>query len=348
MCEEAFQRVQVRLQDERTRTRRSCRDFKVLPAGERDDDDVIVRGPDVLDDVQRIAIGKPEVYDDDERMPARDERERPLPVLRGFDLVAPDPKQRAERIEVVGVVVDNENAPGRHDESILRLGVTLAQNAQSGGAVVGASSRQTPGECWQPYTRHPGARSPPESKRLTRYIPECDGPVLPVGGRALRMPDQLVTFDHVAVLQRGKLGFRCRVAGRVVWVGYLQPEPGTTVDRLRPGDRLVLRRADAAKLGLIDRKPAASQIADHTLADDVARHVLAGTAHPAVHWLEERTAFMLRLRHLIPDSYLPETRERRRQVRVLLRERLPGWCEMPGNKWLPLPAKPRATRREAR
>jgi len=69
------------------------------------------------------------------------------------------------------------------------------------------------------------------------------------------MPDQLVIFDHVEVVRRDDFGFRCRVAGRVIWVGCLQPQPGSDVDI--GGRRLVLRRADAAELGLIDWKPAA-------------------------------------------------------------------------------------------
>ena len=72
---------------------------------------------------------------------------------------------------------------------------------------------------------------------------------------------------------------------------------------------------------------------DDTLADDIARSVLAGTDHPAVHWLNDRTAFLLRPRYFIPGSYRPEMRERRRRFRDLLRDRLPGWREVPGNKW---------------
>jgi len=67
------------------------------------------------------------------------------------------------------------------------------------------------------------------------------------------MPDTLVTFEHVEVLRREEMGFRCRVAGRLVWVGSLQWQPGTTVHLF--GDRLVLRRADAAELGLVDGAP---------------------------------------------------------------------------------------------
>ena len=70
------------------------------------------------------------------------------------------------------------------------------------------------------------------------------------------MPDQLVTFDHVEVLTRSDMGFRCRIGDRIVWVGRLQPQPGSTVDQPLAGNRLVLRRADAAELGLIDWKPA--------------------------------------------------------------------------------------------
>jgi hypothetical protein len=71
------------------------------------------------------------------------------------------------------------------------------------------------------------------------------------------MPDQLVTFDHVELVDRTDLAFRCRVGTRTVCVGNLQPQPGTTVGQPFGGDRLVLRRADAAELGLIDWKPAA-------------------------------------------------------------------------------------------
>ena len=77
-----------------------------------------------------------------------------------------------------------------------------------------------------------------------------------------------------------------------------------------------------------------TQTNDDTLADDIARHVLAGTDHPAVRWLDDRTAFALRPRLIIPGSYLLETRARRRRFRALLLERLPGWRETPSNKWL--------------
>ena len=69
------------------------------------------------------------------------------------------------------------------------------------------------------------------------------------------MPDRLVTFEDVEVIQQTDMGLRCRVAGRVVWVGSLQAQPGSDVDV--GGSRLVLRRADAAEFGLIDWKPAA-------------------------------------------------------------------------------------------
>jgi hypothetical protein len=60
------------------------------------------------------------------------------------------------------------------------------------------------------------------------------------------MPDHLVVFDDVEVIQRGDMGLRCRVAG----------QPGSDVHI--GGRRLVLRRSDAAELGLIDWKPAAA------------------------------------------------------------------------------------------
>ena len=68
-------------------------------------------------------------------------------------------------------------------------------------------------------------------------------------------PDNLA-FEHVQLVDRSDLGFRCRVADRVVWVGNLQWQPGTTI-HLPLGDRLVLRRADAAELGLSTGSPAA-------------------------------------------------------------------------------------------
>ena len=67
------------------------------------------------------------------------------------------------------------------------------------------------------------------------------------------MPDSLITFDHVELLKREAFGFRSRVEEREVFIGSLQPQPGTTVDSV--GDRLVLRRAEAAHLGLIVWKP---------------------------------------------------------------------------------------------
>ena len=75
------------------------------------------------------------------------------------------------------------------------------------------------------------------------------------GNGHTEMPDQLITFENIEVIQQNDLGLRCRVAGRVVWVGCLQAQPGSDVDV--GGSRLVLRRADAAELGLIDWKPAA-------------------------------------------------------------------------------------------
>jgi hypothetical protein len=67
------------------------------------------------------------------------------------------------------------------------------------------------------------------------------------------MPDEPVLFDDVTVTRRDSLGFQCRIAGRVVWVGVLQAQPGSDLDV--GGRRLILRRADAAELGLIDWTP---------------------------------------------------------------------------------------------
>ena len=67
------------------------------------------------------------------------------------------------------------------------------------------------------------------------------------------MPEQPVLFEHVELISRDALGFRCRVEGREVWIGNLQWREGTTVNGV--GDRLVLFRRDAAELGLIDWKP---------------------------------------------------------------------------------------------
>jgi hypothetical protein len=64
------------------------------------------------------------------------------------------------------------------------------------------------------------------------------------------MAEQLVVFERVRLIQCSPFGFRCEVDGRVIWVGNLQWQPGTTV-HFR-GDRLVLRRTDAAELGLVD------------------------------------------------------------------------------------------------
>jgi hypothetical protein len=69
------------------------------------------------------------------------------------------------------------------------------------------------------------------------------------------MPDTMISFDDVEIVDRDSLGFRCRVGKKIVYIGSLQPQPGTTI-RLR-GDRgrLVLRRQDAWDLGLLDRQP---------------------------------------------------------------------------------------------
>ena len=67
------------------------------------------------------------------------------------------------------------------------------------------------------------------------------------------MPEHLVILDHVELVARDDLGFRCRVQGREVWIGNLQWRDGTTVNGV--GDRLVLFRADAARLGLIAWTP---------------------------------------------------------------------------------------------
>ena len=74
-------------------------------------------------------------------------------------------------------------------------------------------------------------------------------------GEFVTPSDQLVTFENVEVTQRSDLGCRYRVGARVIWVGSPQWQPGSEVDI--GGRRLVLRRADAAELGLIDWKPAA-------------------------------------------------------------------------------------------
>jgi len=64
-----------------------------------------------------------------------------------------------------------------------------------------------------------------------------------------------LTFEHVSFVDRDDISFRCRVRGQIVRVGNLQWQAGTTVHV--HGDRLVLRRADAAERRLIDWKPAA-------------------------------------------------------------------------------------------
>jgi hypothetical protein len=67
------------------------------------------------------------------------------------------------------------------------------------------------------------------------------------------MPNQPVVFEDVVITRRGAFTFQCRVAGQFVWIGSLQPQPGS--DITTGGHRLVLRRLDAARLGLIDWKP---------------------------------------------------------------------------------------------
>jgi hypothetical protein len=72
---------------------------------------------------------------------------------------------------------------------------------------------------------------------------------------------------------------------------------------------------------------------DVALADEVAQHILNSTDHPALRWDPDRSGFRLRMRQLIPGSYLKETPERRRGFRDALRERLPGWREVGGSRW---------------
>ena len=69
-----------------------------------------------------------------------------------------------------------------------------------------------------------------------------------------RSQPNVIAFERVELVARDLLGFRCRVGSRLVWIGNLQWAPGTNVHVL--GDRLVLRRDDAAELGLVDGKPA--------------------------------------------------------------------------------------------
>jgi hypothetical protein len=58
-----------------------------------------------------------------------------------------------------------------------------------------------------------------------------------------------VTFVGAELVERHVLGFRCRVNGRVVFVGPFQWRQGTDV--LVGGDRLVLDVDDARTLGLL-------------------------------------------------------------------------------------------------
>jgi hypothetical protein len=67
------------------------------------------------------------------------------------------------------------------------------------------------------------------------------------------MPDTLIVFVPVQLIERSDLGFRCRVGDRIVWIGSLQCPEGTTVHIY--GDKLVLRAEDAATLGLTHAKP---------------------------------------------------------------------------------------------
>jgi hypothetical protein len=64
------------------------------------------------------------------------------------------------------------------------------------------------------------------------------------------MPDHLIVFENVELMQRDDIGFQCRIASKVVHVGSLQWRPGTTLHV--GGDRLVLDRLDATELGLLD------------------------------------------------------------------------------------------------
>jgi hypothetical protein len=82
---------------------------------------------------------------------------------------------------------------------------------------------------------------------------------------------------------------------------------------------------------------------DLNLAEDIARHVLDVADHPAILWRDNRSGFQLRMRQLIPGSYLKTTPERRRQFRDLLRSLLTEWREVAANKW----ERPGAAARDA-
>jgi len=72
---------------------------------------------------------------------------------------------------------------------------------------------------------------------------------------------------------------------------------------------------------------------DTALVEEITRHVLDSADHPALRWNADRSEFLLRIGQVIPKSYLPTTKERRRRLRSLLRERLLGWREFRPGFW---------------
>ena len=65
------------------------------------------------------------------------------------------------------------------------------------------------------------------------------------------MPETPIKIDDVEVLSDGTgLGFTCRVAGIVLFVGRAVPLPGTTVQCVGDRGRLVLPRWFAEEHGL--------------------------------------------------------------------------------------------------
>ena len=64
------------------------------------------------------------------------------------------------------------------------------------------------------------------------------------------MAEPTVTFEDAQVVASSDLAIQVRVQGKVVFIGNLQPLPGTTIRRLGERGRLVLPLWVVRELGL--------------------------------------------------------------------------------------------------
>jgi hypothetical protein len=70
------------------------------------------------------------------------------------------------------------------------------------------------------------------------------------------------------------------------------------------------------------------------IAEDIARHILAGTDHPGLKWSVDRRSVRLIIGKIIPDDGFKQTiAGRRKRFLAALRGCLPGWREVREKVW---------------